>query len=78
MMVDGKRNSEMYLKGVKDGYTAFFENKDQAEIIIDDDKSEGEKCYLLGLIEGREDAREDLEDGVVDEFGISIDEYDED
>lgn len=77
MMVDGKRNAELYLKGVTDGYNAFFENKEQSEIIIDDDKSEGEKCYLLGLIEGREDAREDLADGVVDEFGVAIDEYDD-
>ncbi len=78
MLVNTKRNVEMYMKGVNDGYKSFFENRNQPKIVIDDDKSEEEKCYLLGLIEGRDDAREDLDDGVVDEFGISIDEYDED
>ena len=78
MLVDAKRNAEMYMKGVNDGYKSFFENKNQSEIFIDDGKSEEEKCYLLGFIEGREDAREDLDDGVVDEFGMSVNEYDED
>jgi len=27
---------------------------------------------LLGVLEGFEDAKEDLEDGIVDEFGIEL------
>lgn len=78
MIVDTKRNVEMYTKGVNDGYESFFKDRNQAEIIIDDGNSEEEKFYLLGMIEGRKDAEEDLSDGIVDEFGISISEYDED
>ena len=78
MIVDTKRNVEMYTKGVNDGYESFFKDRNRAEIIIDDGNSEEKKFYLLGMIEGRKDAEEDLSDGIVDEFGISISEYDED
>ena len=38
-------------------------------ININDGKTVEERAYLMGLIEGKTDAEEDLEDGIVDEFG---------
>ena len=62
----------LYLQGVNDGYRFFFEGKSVESIQLNGDKNEDEQAYLLGVLEGFEDAKEDLEDGIVDEFGIEL------
>ena len=68
-MSDSENLSKLYLQGVNDGYNFFFDRKDMTNININDGKTEEERAYLMGLIEGKTDAEEDLEDGIVDEFG---------
>ena len=53
-MSDSENLSKLYLQGVNDGYNFFFDGKDMTNININD---------------GKTDAEEDLEDGIVDEFG---------
>lgn len=67
-----KATADLYLQGVNDGYRFFFEGISVESIQLKGNNNEDEQAYLLGVLEGFEDAKEDLEDGIVDEFGDEL------
>ena len=68
-MSNSENLSKLYLQGVHDGYNFFFDGKDMTNININGGKTDEERGYLMGLIEGKTDAEQDLEDAIIEEFG---------
>ena len=60
----GKELANLYMRGVKEGYDAeFVEESAQALLdLLDVFGEDGVRTYLLGVLEGHEDAREDEAD----------------
>ena len=55
----GDENANLYLRGVKEGYNGDFLEASELMDILDVFGEAGLRSYLVGILEGQEDARED-------------------
>ena len=58
----GEENANLYIRGVNEGCAGEFLDASEMLDILDVFGEEGLRSYLMGVIEGQEDAAEDEED----------------
>jgi hypothetical protein len=59
----GEENSNLYMRGVNEGRSGELLEASDLLDILEVFGGEGMRSYLMGLIEGQEDASEDEQDG---------------
>ena len=58
----GDENANLYLRGVNEGYSGDLLEASESLEILEVFGEDGLRSYLVGIIEGQEDAAEDEED----------------
>ena len=58
----GDENANLYMRGVEEGYNGDFLEASELMDILDVFGEDGLRSYLMGILEGEEDALEDNEE----------------